>query len=78
MCRFIVLYLIILKLKEALLRHLSQTDDPLPFQNSLITEYAMLLAQPPLGLGLTEDEIRRIAAMSMECRFPRTEVDDVE
>jgi adenosine deaminase len=30
----------------------------------------MLLAAPPLGLGLSEAEIERIARMSMESRFP--------
>jgi len=45
------------------------TDDTLPFRNSLLGEYAMLMAAPPLGLGLQEDEIERIAKMGMECRF---------
>lgn len=46
-----------------------QTDDILPFRNSLLGEYAMLLAAPPYGLGLTESEVARIAQMSMDCRF---------
>ncbi|CCL98930.1 uncharacterized protein FIBRA_00937 [Fibroporia radiculosa] len=46
-----------------------QTDDILPFRNSLLAEYAMLMAAPPLGLGLTEEEIEEIAKMGMECRF---------
>lgn len=29
----------------------------------------MLMAAPPLGLGLTEPEIERIAQMGMEQRF---------
>lgn len=45
------------------------TDDILPFRNSLLGEYAMLLAAPPYGLGLTESEVARIAQMSMDCRF---------
>ncbi|KAJ7750956.1 Metallo-dependent hydrolase [Mycena maculata] len=32
------------------------TDDAVPFQTSLLTEYALLLARPPLGLGLSEIE----------------------
>ena len=46
-----------------------QTDDILPFRNSLLGEYALLMAQPPLGLGLTEAEIAKIAKMGMESRF---------
>ncbi|KIJ23451.1 hypothetical protein M422DRAFT_195892, partial [Sphaerobolus stellatus SS14] len=45
------------------------TDDILPFRNSLLGEYALLMAKAPIGLGLTEDEIRRIAEMSFECKF---------
>ncbi|KAG2024030.1 adenosine deaminase-like protein [Coprinopsis cinerea AmutBmut pab1-1] len=45
------------------------TDDTLPFRTSLLGEYALLLAPAPLGLGLTEDEVREIAGMSMNCRF---------
>ncbi|KAH9947357.1 Metallo-dependent hydrolase [Amylocystis lapponica] len=45
------------------------TDDILPFRNSLLGEYAMLMAAPPIGLGLTEAEIARVARMGMECRF---------
>ncbi|RPD58487.1 Metallo-dependent hydrolase [Lentinus tigrinus ALCF2SS1-6] len=45
------------------------TDDILPFRNSLLGEYALLMAQPPLGLGLTEAEIEKVAKMGMECRF---------
>jgi len=48
------------------------TDDILPFRNSLLGEYALLLAERPLGLGLTEDEVSRIAAMSLECRFGKS------
>ncbi|KAK2459794.1 hypothetical protein APHAL10511_008226 [Amanita phalloides] len=32
------------------------TDDILPFRTSLLGEYALLMAQPPLGLGLSEEE----------------------
>ncbi|KAJ7482973.1 Metallo-dependent hydrolase [Mycena galericulata] len=45
------------------------TDDTLPFRTSLEGEYALLMAQPPLGLGLSEDEVRRIAEMGMSARF---------
>ncbi|KAI0761650.1 Metallo-dependent hydrolase [Trametes elegans] len=45
------------------------TDDILPFRNSLLGEYAMLLALPPLGLGLTEAEVEKIAKMGMDSRF---------
>ncbi|KAK7461280.1 hypothetical protein VKT23_008456 [Stygiomarasmius scandens] len=45
------------------------TDDILPFRNSLLGEYALLLAKAPYGLGLSEDEVTRIAKMSMESRF---------
>ncbi|KIK23233.1 hypothetical protein PISMIDRAFT_100779 [Pisolithus microcarpus 441] len=45
------------------------TDDTLPFRTTLLGEYAQLLAKPPLGLGLRHEQVRRIAAMSMEARF---------
>ncbi|KAF7364557.1 Metallo-dependent hydrolase [Mycena venus] len=45
------------------------TDDTLPFRTSLTGEYALLLAAQPLGLGLSEGEVRRIAEMSMAARF---------
>ncbi|KAF7982422.1 hypothetical protein HWV62_28543 [Athelia sp. TMB] len=45
------------------------TDDTLPFRNSLLGEYALLLAARPLGLGLSEDEVRRVAAGSWAGRF---------
>ncbi|KAJ6466368.1 Metallo-dependent hydrolase [Mycena sanguinolenta] len=47
------------------------TDDLLPFQTSLIAEYALLLARAPLGLGLSETEVHQIAAMSMDNRMRR-------
>ena len=47
----------------------TQTDDTLPFRNSLIAEYALLLAKPPLGLGLSTQDVERIARMSMASRF---------
>ncbi|KAJ7134306.1 hypothetical protein C8R44DRAFT_662668 [Mycena epipterygia] len=45
------------------------TDDVLPFQTSLLAEYALLLARTPLGLGLSETEVHRIADMSMQNRM---------
>ncbi|KAG6817283.1 hypothetical protein H0H87_010625 [Tephrocybe sp. NHM501043] len=45
------------------------TDDVLPFRTSLIGEYALLMAPQPLGLGLSEEEVRTVAQMSMDCRF---------
>ncbi|KAI1789174.1 Metallo-dependent hydrolase [Ganoderma leucocontextum] len=45
------------------------TDDILPFRNSLLGEYALLMAAPPLGLGLEEAEIEKIAQMGMDSRF---------
>jgi len=47
-----------------------QTDDTLPFRTSLLGEYALLMAPPPLGLGLSEQEVETIAVMGMACRFP--------
>ncbi|KAF8215380.1 Metallo-dependent hydrolase [Mycena galopus ATCC 62051] len=45
------------------------TDDTLPFRTSLDGEYALLLAAQPLGLGLSETEVKRIAEMGMKARF---------
>ncbi|KAJ6453166.1 Metallo-dependent hydrolase [Mycena sanguinolenta] len=45
------------------------TDDSLPFRTSLPGEYALLLASPPFGLGLSEAEVQLIAEMSMAARF---------
>ncbi|KAF7329258.1 Metallo-dependent hydrolase [Mycena kentingensis (nom. inval.)] len=45
------------------------TDDTLPFRTTMDGEYALLLAAPPLGLGLSEDEVRRVAEMGMAARF---------
>jgi len=45
------------------------TDDTLPFRNSLLAEYALLLAKPPFGLGLSEDEVRKVAKGSLKGRF---------
>ncbi|KAF8955708.1 hypothetical protein BDZ97DRAFT_1907526 [Flammula alnicola] len=45
------------------------TDDILPFRTSLLAEYALLLAEKPYGLGLSEDQVRRIGKMSLEARF---------
>ncbi|KAF8885899.1 hypothetical protein CPB84DRAFT_1788069, partial [Gymnopilus junonius] len=44
------------------------TDDILPFRTSLLAEYALLLAKPPYGLGLTEDQVRKIGEMSLNAR----------
>jgi adenosine deaminase len=46
-----------------------QTDDILPFRNSVLGEYAILMAPQPVGLGLTESEVETIARMGMESRF---------
>lgn len=46
-----------------------QTDDTLPFRTSLVGEYALLLAARPLGMGLSEAEVQRIAEMGMAARF---------
>ncbi|KAF8337697.1 Metallo-dependent hydrolase [Amanita rubescens] len=48
------------------------TDDILPFRTSLIGEYALLMAPPPFGLGLSKDEVSAIAKMSMDARFDTT------
>ncbi|KAI5831740.1 Metallo-dependent hydrolase [Schizophyllum commune Tattone D] len=45
------------------------TDDALPFRTNLVAEYALLLAAPPLGLGLSEAEVAKIAQMGMDSRF---------
>ncbi|KAF8139819.1 Metallo-dependent hydrolase [Boletus edulis] len=45
------------------------TDDILPFRTTLLAEYALLLAKPPHGLGLSRDEVRKIAEMGMNARF---------
>jgi len=45
------------------------TDDTLPFRNNIFEEYAMLLAHPPLGLGLSNEVAERLAHMSMAARF---------
>ncbi|KAG6907228.1 hypothetical protein DXG01_009846 [Tephrocybe rancida] len=45
------------------------TDDVLPFRTTLEAEYALLLAPAPLGLGLSEDEVRTLGEMSLRSRF---------
>jgi len=45
------------------------TDDIMPFRTNLLGEYAILLAPPPYGLGLSEDEVKRIAATGHKRRF---------
>ncbi|KAG2045622.1 hypothetical protein BDR06DRAFT_1051463 [Suillus hirtellus] len=47
------------------------TDDALPFRTSCLGEYSLLLAQPLLGLGLSRDDVARIARMSMDAAFLR-------
>ncbi|KAG2045514.1 hypothetical protein BDR06DRAFT_1015573 [Suillus hirtellus] len=47
------------------------TDDALPFKTSCLGEYSLLLAQPPLGLGLSRDDVARIARMGMDVAFLR-------
>jgi adenosine deaminase len=47
----------------------SQTDDTLPFRTNLLAEYALLLAKPPLGLGLSREQISEIAATSLRASF---------
>ena len=58
-------YLNLIDLQSSML----QTDDILPFKTSLVGEYALLLAKPPFGLGLTEDQVKRVGEMSLEARF---------
>jgi hypothetical protein len=41
----------------------------------MLGEYALLMASPPLGLGLAEDEIRKIAHMSLLSSFGNPRVD---
>jgi len=48
------------------------TDDILLFRNSILGEYALLIAPKPVGLGLTESEVETVARMGMESRFPNT------
>ncbi|THH31566.1 hypothetical protein EUX98_g2612 [Antrodiella citrinella] len=45
------------------------TDDTLPFKNTLVGEYALLMAAAPLGLGMSEVEVTRVAEMGMSSRF---------
>ncbi|KAG1855960.1 hypothetical protein F4604DRAFT_1958598 [Suillus subluteus] len=47
------------------------TDDTLPFRTSCLGLYSLLLAQPPLGLGLSRDDVARVARMSMDTAFLR-------
>ncbi|KAG2099640.1 Metallo-dependent hydrolase [Suillus discolor] len=47
------------------------TDDTLPFRTSCLGEYSLLLAQPPLGLGLSKGEVARVARMGMDAAFLR-------
>ena len=62
----------LLTLKSGPFSLISQTDDILPFRNSILGEYALLMAPKPLGLGLTESEVETVARMGMECRFRNT------
>ncbi|KAG8780623.1 hypothetical protein FRC16_003086 [Serendipita sp. 398] len=45
------------------------TDDTLVFRNSLVEEYALLMAQPPLGLGLSREAITKVAETSLQVGF---------
>ncbi|CCA68907.1 hypothetical protein PIIN_02767 [Serendipita indica DSM 11827] len=45
------------------------TDDTLVFRNSLVEEYALLLAAPPLGLGLPRETVAQMARMSLQVGF---------
>lgn len=45
------------------------TDDTLPFRTKMQYEYALLLAQPPFGLGLSEDQVEKIARGSLACKM---------
>lgn len=45
------------------------TDDTLVFRNDLVGEYALLMAAPPLGLGLSRDKVSLLAKMSLDVRF---------
>lgn len=45
------------------------TDDPLPFRTQLVSEYAILLAQPPYGLGYNEELVREIADSAYNSKF---------
>ncbi|KAG1758462.1 Metallo-dependent hydrolase [Suillus occidentalis] len=47
------------------------TDDALPFRTSCLGEYSLLLAQPPLGLGLSRDDVAKVARMGMDAAFLR-------
>ncbi|KAG1744180.1 Metallo-dependent hydrolase [Suillus occidentalis] len=47
------------------------TDDALLFKTSCLGEYSLLLAQPPLGLGLSRDDVTRIARMGMNAAILR-------
>ncbi|KIK46070.1 hypothetical protein CY34DRAFT_76718, partial [Suillus luteus UH-Slu-Lm8-n1] len=47
------------------------TDDALPFGTSCLGEYSLLLAQPPLGLGLSRDDVAKVAQMGMDAAFLR-------
>ncbi|KAG1829971.1 Metallo-dependent hydrolase [Suillus variegatus] len=47
------------------------TDDTLPFRTSCLGEYSLLLAQPPLGLGLSRGDVARVARMGLDAAFLR-------
>ncbi|KAF8311707.1 Metallo-dependent hydrolase [Clavulina sp. PMI_390] len=47
------------------------SDDTLPFRTTLTAEYALLLASPPLGLGLTKEAVRKLAEGGLQSRFSR-------
>ncbi|KAH7106372.1 Metallo-dependent hydrolase [Auriculariales sp. MPI-PUGE-AT-0066] len=45
------------------------TDDTLVFKSTLAGEYALLMAAPPLGLGLSESQIESIAKGGLDSSF---------
>ncbi|KAG2053922.1 Metallo-dependent hydrolase [Suillus hirtellus] len=47
------------------------TDDTLPFRTSCLGEYSLLLAQPPLGLGLSRGDVATVARMGLDAAFLR-------
>ncbi|KAG2030088.1 hypothetical protein BDR03DRAFT_1017557 [Suillus americanus] len=49
----------------------NRTDDALPFRTSCLGEHSLLLAQPPLGLGLSRDDAARIVRMGLDAAVLR-------
>lgn len=63
------LQLAILETLTRIFERNQKSDDTLVFRTTLLGEYALLLAERPLGLGLSEDVIKRLAEQSIESRF---------